>query len=270
MTLLAPVPALMLLTCSEVGGKLSYPSSQRLRRQRGERGHRLVDGVARLVRIRHVALDAAHREGGRQRAAPADPQQVAQCMLRRRLAGDAPVDALAAFAEHIGDLAHAVDRIAFLVRGQQQGDLARMPRMRGHERFQRDHERRHAALHVRRAAPVQHAVADLRCERIAGPGLTRTGRHHVGMAEQHQHRAVAVAMRRPQIVDLAEAQRFDAEAGALQAFADQALAAGIVRGDRSSRDQVDRELQDVAHCHPHPSPLPPAGEGVNCGYRTAS
>jgi hypothetical protein len=51
-----------------------------LRRQFGERGHRLVDRVARLVRIRHMALDAAHRQRGRQGAAPADPQQVAQCV----------------------------------------------------------------------------------------------------------------------------------------------------------------------------------------------
>ena len=134
--------------------------------------------------------------------------------------------------------------------------------MRGNERLQCDDEGRHAALHVRATAPVQHAIAHFRRERIAGPGVGRARRHHIGMPEQHQHRAIATAVRRPQVVDLAEAQVLDGETGTRQALRDQGLATGVVRRDRRPRDQVAGQLQYVAHCHPHPSPLPPAGEGV--------
>src|SRR3546814_19446577 len=75
----------------------------------------------------------------------------------------------------------------------------------GDEALQCNHERGHAALHVRRAAPVEHAVADFRYEGVAGPDLSRSGRHHVGVAEQHQYR-VARAVRGPEVVHLAEAQ----------------------------------------------------------------
>ena len=66
------------------------------RAQLGQRRHGLVDRIARLLRIGHVALDARTVSVRRQRAATADAQQVAQLFLRRRLAGDALVDALAA------------------------------------------------------------------------------------------------------------------------------------------------------------------------------
>ena len=88
-----------------------------------------------------------------------------------------------------------------------------MIRMRGNEAFQRDHERSHAAFHVRGTAAVQQAVTHFRNEWIGGPGFARAGRHHVGVAEQHQHRS-AVAMHRPEVVDIAETQRFAAETGA--------------------------------------------------------
>ena len=80
-----------------------------------------------------------------------------------------------------------------------------MIRMRGDEALQRDHERRDAAFHVGGAAAVQQAVADLGTNGSLCPGLARAGRHDVGMAEQHQRRRAA-AVRRPQVVDVAEAQ----------------------------------------------------------------
>ena len=153
---------------------------------------------------------------------------------------------LATLAEGFGDAAHAVDGIALLVRGQQQRDGARMPRMRGDESFQRDHERGDAAFHVGGATPVQHAVADLGHERIARPALARTRRHHVGMAEQHQHRR-ACAVRRPQVVDVAVAQVFAAESGALQAFGDQRLAAAVVGRQRRPQQQFLGQLEDFPH-----------------------
>ncbi len=54
-------------------------------------------------------------------------------------------------------------------------------------------------------------------------------------------------MRGPEIVDLAQAQVFAVEAGRFQALGDQALAAGIVRGNRRAGDEIASELQDVGH-----------------------
>ena len=67
------------------------------------------------------------------------------------------------------------------------------------------------------------------------------------MPEQDQHRAVAIAVRGPEVVDLAEAQVLDGEAGGLQALRDQSLAAGIIGGDRGAGDQFAGEIEDVAH-----------------------
>ena len=192
-----------------------------------------------------MALDAAHGQRRRQRAATADAQQVAQSRHRRGFTGDAPVDAFATQAKGIGDLAHTVDGIALLVRGQQQCHAARMIRMRGDEPFQRNDERRDAAFHVRRATAVQQPVPDLRLERIAVPGLARPGRHDIGMAQQHQRRA-AIAMGSPQVVDVAEAQALASEPCPLQALRDQLLAAGIVRRHRVARDQFAGQFEHIA------------------------
>src|SRR3546814_3238460 len=157
-----------------------------------------------------------------------------------------PVDTLAAFGELARDATHAVDRVALLVRGQQQRHGASVAGVHGDETLQCNHERGHAALHVRRAAAVEHAVADFRYEGVAGPGLAWAGRQHVGVAEQHQYR-VARAVRGPEVVHLAEAQVLAGEAGATQAFGNQRLAAGVVGGDRGPRDQVAGEIEDFAH-----------------------
>jgi hypothetical protein len=121
-----------------------------------------------------------------------------------------------------------------------------MPRMRGDEGFQCDHERGDAALHVGSATPVQHAVADLGHEGIARPALARTCRYHVGMAEQHQHgRAFAVC--RPQVVDGAETQVLASEADALQPFGNQCLAAAVVGRQRRPQQQFLGQLDDFPH-----------------------
>src|SRR3546814_1411222 len=67
-----------------------------------------------------------------------------------------PVDTLAAFGELARDATHAVDRVALLVRGQQQRHGASVAGVHGDETLQCNHERGHAALHVRRAAAVEH------------------------------------------------------------------------------------------------------------------
>ena len=50
------------------------------------------------------------------------------------------------------------------------------------------------ALHVDRAAAVEHAVVDVAGERRVRPRLRIAGRHHVGVAGEHQMRR-AVPMR---------------------------------------------------------------------------
>ena len=70
-----------------------------------------------------------------------------------------------------------------------------------------------AALHVGRAAAVQHAVADGGHEGVGLPLLERAGGHDVRVAGEAEHRAAAAA-RRPEVVDDAVAQALDLEAGA--------------------------------------------------------
>jgi hypothetical protein len=143
-------------------------------------------------------------------------------------------------------MAHAIDGVAFLIAGQQDRQRAGMVGMGGNELLGGHHERSHAALHVGRATAVEHAVADLRDERVAAPCLARAGRHHVGMAKQHQHRRAA-AMRGPEVVDLAQPHVFAGKAGSLQALANQGLATGIVGGHRRTGNEFTGEVEDVAH-----------------------
>src|SRR3546814_11411851 len=90
-----------------------------------------------------------------------------------------PVDTLAAFGELARDATHAVDRVALLVRGQQQRHGASVAGVHGDETLQCNHARGHAALPVRRAAAEEHDVADLRYGGVGGPGLAGAGRTHV-------------------------------------------------------------------------------------------
>src|SRR2546427_11324856 len=91
--------------------------------------------------------------------------------------------------------------------------------MRGDELLGGDHERSYAPFHVGSTAPVQHAIADLWGERVAGPGFARAGWHHVSVAQQDQYRC-ALAMGRPQIVDIAQAQVVAVESSLLQGDVD--------------------------------------------------
>ena len=207
----------------------------------GERGQGLVDRVARALGIGHVALHAAHRELGAERAAPAHLDHVADAMRARGFADHAPADLFAALAQPVDHAPRAVDRGAFLVAGEQEGD-APLRRLRGQQPFAgRDH-RRQAALHVGRPAAVQHAVGDPRLERRMRPRRQRSGRHHVGVAREHEQRSLAAA-HGPEVVDLAVAQVRARKAHGLQARGEQLLAAGIVGRHRGAADQLGGERQ---------------------------
>ena len=135
------------------------------------------------------------------------------------------------------DQAHrAVDRRAFFVAGQQEGDGAGMGRMLLHELFDRHHHRGDRGLHVGRAAAVELAVAMRRHEGVAAPALQRPGGHHVGVAGEDQRRpGPAAAAQRPQVGDAEVVrpadQRLAGEAGRSQPLAEQRLAAAVLGRD---------------------------------------
>src|SRR5690606_20040790 len=100
---------------------------------------------------------------------------------------------------------------------------------------------------------------------------------------QDQHGASA-AVRGPEIVDLAQSQVFDGEAGARQACGDERLAACVVGRDRRPRDQRTGKFEDLAHvpvppipkrrlkplsvkpCVTWPASVTTTGRRISCGY----
>src|ERR1700722_2205247 len=66
------------------------------------------------------------------------------------------------------------------------------------------------------------------------------------MTEENENGRTA-AVRRPKIVDRAEAKMFDGATDSSQPFGDQRLATGIVRRNGFVRDQCTREIENVAH-----------------------
>ncbi len=71
------------------------------------------------------------------------------------------------------------------------------------EAFAGGHHRGDAALHIRGAACVEHAVADFRFERGRLPQVQGAGGHYVGMTGKGEQRVVHAASR-PEVVHLAE------------------------------------------------------------------
>ena len=106
-----------------------------------------------------------------------------------------------------------------------------------------DH-RSEAAFHVRGAAAGQSAALDDGRERVDLPLLTRPGRHDVRVAGEDE-RGGRAAMARPEVVDGAELQALDREAGTLEQLADEDLAIGIGRRYGRLADQLAREAQRV-------------------------
>src|SRR5699024_10569104 len=62
----------------------------------------------------------------------------------------------------------------------------------------------------------------------------------------HQHRP-ALSVRGPEVIDLPVPQMLAGEAGTLQAFGDQRLAAGVIRRDRRTGDELAGEVKDLGH-----------------------
>ena len=124
MTFGAPVPALRLETWKLVGWKCSVPRSQHAADQLGERRRQGVHRVLRQLRVGDVPLHAVYREATAQGAAPPTLTVSPSARSLEGSPDQAPVDALAALAQVLHHGLGAIDRGAFLVRGDQEGDRA--------------------------------------------------------------------------------------------------------------------------------------------------
>jgi hypothetical protein len=109
--------------------------------------------------------------------------------------------------------------------------------------FRRRHRGGDAALHVRRPAAKEDAVAQDRLERVRMPLLRRPGRDDVGVAGEAKHRPRPAPANRPEIVHLAEAHALDGKSCTFEPRGNELLAARIVRRDRISADQFLRKFQ---------------------------
>ena len=249
----APVPAWMFETCQLVAGKYALPRSHSVATSSASAGAALVDRIAGEVRIGDVALHALDAQLARQRAAAPVLDHVAERAHGGRLADDAVVELPALRGEPVAERHGAVERRAFLVARDQEGDRAGRIGPGGDELLDRDHHRGERALHVGSAAAVQHAVAVRRHERVAGPLVERAGRHDVGVAGEREdlRRRPPAGPERPQVGDAAvggSARSLLAiEAERRQAGRDQVLAAAVGRRDRTAGDQLLGEVQGSRH-----------------------
>ena len=148
----------------------------------------------------------------------------------------------------------AVDRRAFLVAGDEEGDRARVIGVRADEFLGRRDHRGEPALHVGSSAAVEQAVADRRREGIAAPLFERTCRDDVGVAREAEERSPAAAAR-PEILDVAKAQWLDHEAERRQALRHHWLAALVGRRHRSACDQIPSQFNRLGHRRPSPLQL---------------
>ncbi|MCY1514071.1 hypothetical protein D9M68_485990 [compost metagenome] len=134
-------------------------------------------------------------------------------------------------------------RRAFFVAGDEEGDGALVLRVFADEAFNRYQHGGQTALHVRRAPAAEHALfVDQGVERLVLPGLHRTGGHHVGMAGEAEHRALA-ATDGPEVFHILDAHALDAEARGLQTAHHQLLATFVDRGDRGAANEVAGEFE---------------------------
>ena len=178
--------------------------------QLGQRGRERVHRILRQLRVGDVALHAVHRQPAAEGAAAADLDGVAEDALRsraRRRRTSRCARRVRASISH--DALRAVHRRAFLVAGDQEGDRAldapgaprRTPRWRSPSPPVRSSCRRRRARRAcrrgswARRGPCVHSSS--------GPG-----RHHVGVPGEAEHRA-AGAVGRPEVLDVAVAQRLD-------------------------------------------------------------
>ena len=111
-----------------------------------------------------------------------------------------------------------------------------MVRIGGHKALGRHYHGCQRTFHVRRAAAIQHAVADGRLKRRVVPAFFVAGRHHVGVAGKCQ--GLPLATPGPKIQGIAERHRLNGEADGLKTFNHQRLTAFVVRAEGRTFDQL--------------------------------
>src|ERR1700731_4441659 len=210
--------------------------------RRRERMHRILGEL----RVGDMPLHAMDGEAAAERAATTHLDGVADRGFARGLTYHAPIEALAPLAQQLRHTARPIDRRALLITRDQKCNRPLVIRMRPDELLGGGDHRRKSALHVGRAAAVQHAVADLRRKRIAVPLLQRTAGHHVGVSGEAEHRSHPAAPG-PEVLDTAKAQLLDGEAGCREALDHELLAAFVSGGDRAARDESLSQFNGLRH-----------------------
>ncbi len=189
-----------------------------------------VNRVLRQMRVSHMALFAAHGEGGAQRATTPVLDHIAHQRGARRFADDAPVQTLLARCQTFDDSLGTVVRRAFFVTGDQECHRTLVIRVIGYKALGGHEHGCQAAFHVRCTASAEHAVlVDQRIERVVLPVLHRAGRDHVRMTCETQYRAVGSAVCGPEVIDVFDTHGLQLEAGIAQALHHHCLTVGIDR-----------------------------------------
>ena len=117
---------------------------------------------------------------------------------------------------------------------------------RGGKALQGDGHRSDARFHVGGATSVESAVAEGGFEGRARPGGKVAGRDDVGVSGEGDERRAA-AVRRPEVVSVAEAEVADGKACRVQAGGDARLATGIIGGDGGAADERLQEVEGGVH-----------------------
>src|SRR5690242_12431910 len=132
---------------------------ERRRLQGGQKLRQSTDRVFGALRIGGVALASLHGERRRKTAAAADLDLIPDAGRRCRLAHDGGGKALAATGGPVEDLYGTVDGGPLLVPGHQNRKAAaEVFAAAAHEAKRSGNHGGEAALHVHRAAAVEHAV----------------------------------------------------------------------------------------------------------------
>ena len=169
-----------------------------------------------------------------ERATAAVAGAVAQARGGRGFTNNAVIN-VDAFLRELGEDGFAAVRaVAFFVAGEQQREGAGV--RRGGEALQGDGHRGNTRFHVGSATAVEFAVANGWRKRRRGPGGKVAGRNDVSVSSEGDERR-ATAVRRPEIVGVAEAEMADGKACRVQTGGDQRLATGVVGGDGGAADE---------------------------------
>ena len=215
MTLAAPVPAWMFETCQVVGGKLSLPLSHCVFASSASAGASRCTGF--FARCGYATWPCMPRtvELARERAAPAVLQHVAERSRPRSARRRCSSRSSSLRRLQLLDHPHrAVERRAFLVGGEQQGDRARMLRVAPSRtlRPRRRTRRSRTSCRPRRGRRACRRGWSARTDRSATRASGPVGTTSVWPAKHTS--GLCVAAPRPEVGDLAELHRLALEPGA--------------------------------------------------------